>query len=72
MTSNEPLLWAIFGVFVTGMLLLDLGVLNRKAHVLSLKEAALWSVVWIVSSLLFALGIYYKETKNLTREKAGR
>lgn len=58
---SEWILWAVFGVFVSGMLMLDLGVLNRKAHVLSIKEAALWSIVWIVSSLLFALGIYYLE-----------
>ncbi len=57
------MLWAIFGVFITGMLLLDLGVLNRKAHALSIKEATLWSAVWIVSSLLFALGIFYLEGK---------
>jgi tellurite resistance protein TerC len=61
MISHETILWIIFGVFITGMLLLDLGFLNRKAHVLSIKEATLWSIVWIVSSLLFALGIYYLE-----------
>lgn len=43
------------------MLLLDLGFLNRKVHVLSIKEATIWSIVWIVSSLLFAGGIYFLE-----------
>ncbi len=61
MISNESLLWAVFSTFITGMLLLDLGVLNRRAHVLSIKEAAGWSVVWISSALLFALGIFYLE-----------
>ncbi|NUO82466.1 TerC family protein [candidate division KSB1 bacterium] len=48
---------------MAGMLLLDLGVLNRKAHVLSIKEATIWSAVWISSALLFALGIFYLEGK---------
>ncbi|MGH7496140.1 MAG: TerC family protein [bacterium] len=68
MISNETLLWAVFGVFITGMLLLDLGVLNRKAHVLSIKEAAIWSVIWISSALLFALGIFYLEGKAKAME----
>ncbi|MDZ7289289.1 MAG: TerC family protein [candidate division KSB1 bacterium] len=63
MISNETLLWAVFGIFVSSMLLLDLGVLNRKAHALSIKEATIWSVVWIVSALLFAGGIFLLETK---------
>jgi tellurite resistance protein TerC len=41
------------------MMLLDLGVLNRKAHVLSVKEAAVWVAVWITSALLFAVGIFF-------------
>jgi tellurite resistance protein TerC len=58
MLPNESLLWAIFGIFITGMMLLDLGVLNRKAHTLSIKEASLWCAVWMVSALLFGLGIF--------------
>ena len=40
------------------MLLLDLGVFHRKAHVISIKEAAIWSTVWISLALTFNLGIY--------------
>lgn len=58
MLANESLLWVVFGVFITGMLLLDLGVLNRKGRELSVKEAAKWCAVWITSALLFALGIF--------------
>jgi len=65
---NEWILWAIFGVFITAMLLLDLGVLNRKAHVLSIKEATVWSMIWIVSALLFALAIFYLEGKAKAME----
>jgi TerC family integral membrane protein len=59
MLLNEWILWIIFGVFILGMMMLDLGVLNRQAHVLSIKEAARWCFVWVVSALLFALGIFY-------------
>jgi tellurite resistance protein TerC len=52
-------LWVGFNVFVLMLLALDLGVFHRKSHVVSTKEAAIWSVVWISISLLFNLGIYY-------------
>ena len=40
-------LWLGFLAFVAVMLALDLGVFHRKAHVVSLREAAVWSGVWI-------------------------
>ena len=52
-------LWIGFNVFVLAMLALDLGVFHRKAHVVSIKEATIWSVVWISMALLFNLVIYY-------------
>jgi tellurite resistance protein TerC len=51
-------LWVLFNLFVLGMLALDLGVFHRKAHTVSLKEASIWSVVWISLALLFNLGIF--------------
>jgi predicted tellurium resistance membrane protein TerC len=45
-------LWIIFTVFVLGMLALDLGVFHRKAHVVTKKEAALWSLVWILLAMV--------------------
>lgn len=50
--------YAGFLVFVLFMLALDLGVFNRKAHVVSFKEAATWSVVWVVLALAFCFGFY--------------
>jgi len=40
------------------MLALDLGVFQRRAHAISIREAAVWSAVWISFALLFALGIW--------------
>ncbi len=50
--------YALFTVFVLFMLALDLGVFNRKAHVVSFKEAAIWSTVWVVLALAFCFGLY--------------
>lgn len=55
---SEWILWAVFGVFISAMMLLDLGVLNRTAKVMTVKQAAIWVAVWISSALLFALGIF--------------
>lgn len=51
-------LWVGFNVFVLFLLALDLGVFHRKAHAVSMKEALIWSIVWITLSLLFNLVIY--------------
>jgi tellurite resistance protein TerC len=45
--------WLGFHLLVLIMLALDLGVFNRKAHAPSLREAAWWSVVWIMLALVF-------------------
>ena len=52
-------LWIGFNLFVLALLALDLGVFHKKAHSVSIKEATIWSVVWITLSLLFNLGIYF-------------
>lgn len=59
MPTNETLLYALFLVFILAMLAIDLGVFNRKAHAISLKEAVVWSILWTVLALLFNLGIYW-------------
>src|SRR6185436_8305455 len=52
-------LWVGFNVFVLALLALDLGVFHRKAHAVSIKEAAIWSVVWISLAMIFNLGLYF-------------
>ncbi|MFQ6089055.1 MAG: TerC family protein [Candidatus Methanofastidiosia archaeon] len=56
--SSQVLLWVIFNIFVLAMLALDLGVFHRKAHVMKIKEALVWSAFWIALAFLFNLGIY--------------
>jgi tellurite resistance protein TerC len=45
--------WAAFLAFVIAMLALDVFVLHRKAHEVSLREAGIWSAVWIAIGLGF-------------------
>ena len=51
--------WIIFGVLIFAMLALDLGVFNRKVHVIKMKEAMLWTSFWITLACLFGAGVYY-------------
>ncbi len=52
-------LWVGFNVFVLAMLALDLGVFHRDAHRVSVREASIWTSVWITLALLFNYGIYH-------------
>lgn len=52
-------LWVGFLVLVFGFLALDLGVFNRKDHVIGTREALGWTLVWVVMALLFGGGVYY-------------
>ncbi|MFN8206726.1 MAG: TerC family protein [Bacteroidales bacterium] len=57
---DTPLLfWIIFNGFVLIMLALDLGVFHRKSHEVSVKEAIIWTFVWVGLALLFNLIIYF-------------
>jgi tellurite resistance protein TerC len=51
--------WIFFGVFIFVMLALDLGVFNRKVHVIKMKESLLWTAFWVTLALLFCAGIYF-------------
>jgi tellurite resistance protein TerC len=55
---GTPGLWIGFTMFVLGMLALDLGVFHRKAHDVRIREALIWTVVWVSLSLVFNLGVY--------------
>jgi tellurite resistance protein TerC len=57
-TIGTPGLWIGFTLFVLAMLGIDLGVFHRKAHEVRVREALVWTAVWISLALLFNLGIY--------------
>ena len=45
--------WVGFHAFVFMMLALDLGVFNRRVHAPTMREAGIWSAVWITLALIF-------------------
>ena len=51
--------WVGFNIFILGLLALDLFVFHRKAHEVKPKEAAFWSVVWVMIALAFNYGVYH-------------
>jgi tellurite resistance protein TerC len=59
-TVGTPTLWIGFTLFVVAMLVLDLAVFQRKAHKVRIREALIWTVVWIALALLFNLGVYLR------------
>lgn len=57
---GEPWMWGTFIAFVLVMLALDLFVFGgRKAHRVSVKEAAAWSLVWVALALAFAALLWW-------------
>lgn len=56
---NHPGIITVFTIAIIAMLVLDLGVLNKKGHVVSNREAAIWSLVWISLAMGFSGIIYH-------------
>jgi TerC family integral membrane protein len=60
--GGHPLaVWLGFTGLVAALLVLDLGVLNRRSHVLTVKEAVSWSGGLVGVALLFGLFIFWRE-----------
>lgn len=61
--GSSTWLWIGFSVFILLMMSLDLGLLNRRAHVIKYREAATWSAVWVSLAMIFAgLVFWYQGT----------
>lgn len=52
--------WIGFHVLILILVALDLGVLHRKSHVISIREALIWSMGWIFISLMFNVVVYFR------------
>ena len=50
-------LWGGFTLFVLAMLALDLGVFQRRPHVITMKEALSWFGVWMGLAMIFNIGV---------------
>ena len=59
-TVAQPWMWGAFIAFVLAMLALDIFALGgSKSHKVSVKEAAIWSIVWVSLALAFNAGMYF-------------
>ncbi|MGA2301287.1 MAG: TerC family protein [Candidatus Acidiferrum sp.] len=56
---GTPLLWFGFNLFVLIAIALDLGVFHRKAHKVGIREAALWSIVWVGLAVGFGYFVWH-------------
>jgi tellurite resistance protein TerC len=59
MIATNIWFWVGFIAFVLTMLSLDLGVFHRTPHMVSAKEAAIWTAVWVALALVFAAGLFH-------------
>jgi tellurite resistance protein TerC len=57
-TTVDPIFWLGFTLVIVFLLLIDLGVFNKKAHTVKTKEALGWYLVWVTLAAIFNIGIY--------------
>lgn len=62
------MLWWVFGIVLVVMLALDLGILNRRPHAITLKEALSWSAVWIGLAFAFMVLVYFTRGQQAALE----
>lgn len=53
--SNELIFFTSFLLFIAFMIFMDLGVFSKKNHVVSFREAAIWSAIWVLCACAFYL-----------------
>ena len=56
--------WITFFAVVLVALFVDIGIVNRKAHIPSRRETFVWSIVWVSLALLFNVFIYWQVGTN--------
>lgn len=59
MQFTEIIFFGCFLIFIIGILLLDMLVIDKEAHEVSMKEAGAWTAVWIALALLFSVFLWF-------------
>ncbi len=62
---NFMIVWIIFIALILLFLALDLGIFNKTPHIISSKEAGLWTGIWVTLSFAFSGVIYWLYSNNL-------
>jgi len=57
---GSPFYWGIFSLIVIVALAVDLGIFHREAHVVRMREATIWTVIWASLALAFNAFIFYR------------
>lgn len=60
--------WVAFNAAVLAVLAIDLGLFNRRAHDVSVREAATWSAIWIALALAFAGWVFHAHGRHAGME----
>ncbi|MDO9537089.1 MAG: TerC/Alx family metal homeostasis membrane protein, partial [Thermoplasmata archaeon] len=67
----EPwLMWTGFFILISILLALDLGVFQRKAHTIHMREAIKWSIFWIAIGVSFSIVIFFEYPAELAADAA--
>jgi len=56
--THKIVLWVGFNILILILLAIDLGLVHRKDHTISIKEGFIWSVIWILVALAFNYVVY--------------
>lgn len=59
------MIWTFFIGMVLIFIGIDLGVFNRRPHVIGIKESSIWTSIWVGLALSFSLAVYYIYSKSL-------
>lgn len=66
--GDHVVFWIGFNAFVFIMLALDLGVFHKKNHKIPVREAVIWTIVWITLAMIFDILIYFDMGKTKALE----
>ncbi|MFH0816929.1 MAG: TerC family protein [Methanobacteriota archaeon] len=69
---SQTLMWAGFFALIAILLALDLGVFQRKAHTIHMKEAVKWTVFWIAIGISFSIVIWLEYPATATGDGLNR
>jgi tellurite resistance protein TerC len=67
----HTIIWGGFFAIIFVLLALDLGILNRRPHVVGVQESLRWTAFWIGISLLFNVGVYFLYDRGLMQSPEG-